>query len=88
MNNDNIYRRLIKHFGHKNQIIIAIEELSELQKELCKFLRGDSNNSPIAGEMADVEIMLEQLKLIFNNAYSVQFKKTAKIERTKKRYLE
>ena len=48
------------------QITVAIEELSELTKELCKKQRGKDNVNLILEEIADVFIMLEQLKLLFN----------------------
>ena len=41
---------------------MVIEEMSELSKEICKFKRGKDNFLEIADEMADVYIMLEQLK--------------------------
>ena len=41
-----------------------IEELSELQKEVCKDLRGHGNQKHIIEEMADVLIMIEQLKIM------------------------
>ena len=44
---------------------MSIEEMSELTKELLKNRRGKENRSLIADEMADVYIMLEQLKFIF-----------------------
>lgn len=42
-----------------------------MQKELCKYLRGDGNKAHISEEMADVGIMLDQLDLIFNNRNEV-----------------
>lgn len=45
---------------------IVIEELSELQKELCKDLRGDDRREEIKEEMADVYIYLQLLKEIYN----------------------
>lgn len=45
---------------------IAIEELSELQKELCKDLRGFNRRIEIKEEMADVYICLQLLKEIYN----------------------
>jgi len=56
----------VKTFGKDNQCRIAIEEMSELTKELCKNFRGASNTDAIAEEIADVEIMLEQLRFIFD----------------------
>lgn len=47
-------------------MIVAIEELSELQKEICKYLRGKGDMQHIAEEVADVEIMIEQLTMAFN----------------------
>ena len=44
--------------------IIAIEELSELQKEISKHARGEHNWMAIVEEMADVYIMLETIKHI------------------------
>lgn len=52
----------IQTFGEEHQTFVAIEELSELQKELCKRLRGSCDNvEHIAEEVADVEIVLMQL---------------------------
>jgi hypothetical protein len=81
-----IYKHLIDKFGEKAQVIVAIEELSELQKELCKYLRGDAGIRKISEEMADVEIMLEQLKLIFENEHPISIEKNYKINRIKERY--
>lgn len=54
----------ISTYGSDMQLIVAIEELSELEKELCKFLRGKKNFAAAAEEYADVQIMLEQIKII------------------------
>ena len=53
-------------FGEQNQLIVAIEELSECQKEICKILRGGEDFRNLAEEVADVTIMLEQIRLMFN----------------------
>jgi NTP pyrophosphatase (non-canonical NTP hydrolase) len=45
---------------------IVIEELSELQKELCKDLRGYDRREEIKEEMSDVYIYLQLLKEIYN----------------------
>ena len=45
---------------------IVIEELSELQKELCKDLRGYNRREEIKEEMADDYICLQLLKEIYN----------------------
>ena len=61
----NICRAAVDHFGEKSQIIVAIEEMSELTKALTKWEREIGSTSEIAEEIADVEIMLAQLKYIF-----------------------
>lgn len=58
--------RAIETFDKDNQCKIAIEEMSELTKELCKNFRGRPNIESIAEEIADVKIMLMQLELIFD----------------------
>lgn len=62
----NIYDKIIKKFGEEKQIVVAIEELSELQKALCKYLRNKELTYNLLEEIADVTIMLEQLKIIFD----------------------
>ncbi len=58
-------RHGIEMYGVK-QLYVAIEELSELQKELCKVLRGKTNMDNIIEELGDVMIMVETVKQYFN----------------------
>lgn len=55
----------IKKYGDK-QLIVAIEELSELQKELCKHLRGKTDRKHIIEETADVLIMVGNIREYFS----------------------
>ncbi len=48
----------------KYHLIMANEELSELMKEVSKFLRGHGNEIGIAEEMADVVISLVYIQYI------------------------
>lgn len=48
------------------QEIIWVEELSELQKEITKSLRGKLRKDNMIEELADVLICLEQLKIKYN----------------------
>lgn len=87
MDKQNLYAQLLVKYSD-TQIIVAIEELSELQKEFCKFLRNKGNKNNLIEEIADVEIMLEQMKMYFNiNEKDVDQIKQQKIERTKERLL-
>lgn len=76
-------------FGEKNQLIKAIEEMSELQKELCKVVLTPNltikATNEIIDELADVEIMCAQLRHIFGISEQVDERKVFKIERLKQR---
>lgn len=49
---------IISEYGEKMQEIVCIEELSELQKELTKSLRGKANVEHITEEMAHCMISI------------------------------
>lgn len=86
-NQESVYIKLIEKYKDK-QLIVAIEELSELQKELCKTLRGNINKENIIEELADVYIMLDQIKIYFSiTSNEVKEMIDKKIERTKERLL-
>ena len=63
-------KEIIDYYGEEKQMIKAIEEMSELQKELCKTLIGKGNRDSLVEEIADVQIMLDQLKLIVGDPIS------------------
>lgn len=58
-----VYIRAVQVNGFDAQMIVALEELSEVQKEVCKVLRGKGSMAHLAEEIADATIMLEQLRL-------------------------
>lgn len=61
-----VYTDALQTFGPNMQLIVALEEMSELQKEICKALRGDLNPLHLAEEVADATIMLEQVRQMFD----------------------
>ena len=66
----NVCERVVERYGKDMQTIIAIEEMSELIKELSKQKRGRDNKNQIIEEMADVYICLEQLAIMNDIGYS------------------
>ena len=56
-----IIEEVVARCGKDHQLVIAIEELSELQKELTKEYRGKGNRDNILEEMADVIIILKEI---------------------------
>jgi NTP pyrophosphatase (non-canonical NTP hydrolase) len=57
--------KAIETYGKDMQLTVAVEELSELIKEICKNRRGADNRDNIVEEIADCYIMLDQLIMIF-----------------------
>lgn len=80
-----LYNELVETYGQEHQCMIAIEEMAELTKELVKFERGFFNHNEIAEEIADVEIMLEQVKRIYGISDCVEQWKDEKLNRTQAR---
>lgn len=78
----------IKTWGETAQIVVAIEELSELTKALSKWLRYyhtdngyyDQILADIREEMADAGIMLNQLCLIFGDPTEEEILKLLRLE--------
>lgn len=78
-----LYEQAVEQFGESAQILMAVEEMSELQKALLKYLRfkdheqGDEAEilAAISEERADVEIMLNQLHVIFGDNTDMEIAK-------------
>lgn len=81
---------LIDHYGTKKQQDIAIEELAELQKAIIKYRREPSDKTKEAAieEIADVQVMLEQLKIIYSCRSKIDAIMDAKIDRQIKRVMD
>ena len=83
-----IYKEAIDLFGILSQKIMVIEDMSELVKELCKELRDRGNIENIADELADVEITLAQIKMIYDIEKDVKKHKDFKLKRFASRMKE
>lgn len=80
---------ILDHWGIDKQINQVSEECAELIIALNKWRRSPEGKKPdlgtIAEEIADVQIMLEQMEAAFGIEYMVCALKEQKIERTLKR---
>lgn len=85
INETEVLQRALDTYGSLPQIVMVFEEMSELQKELCKYLRGKYSPASIAEEIADVEIMIEQMKMLFCCTDDVHDVRRRKVERLKER---
>lgn len=61
---EQILQSAINTYGSRSQHDMLLEEISELQKEICKNYRNVNNEPQIMEEMADVLIMIEQVKMM------------------------
>jgi len=59
----NIHQQSLTKFGEQKQKDMLIEEMSELTQALLKDRRGRESN--ISEEIADVQIVLDQIKLLY-----------------------
>ena len=85
---DAVFRLALAIYGPRLQTLVAIEEMSELQKELVKHERGADNVPHIAEEIADVQIMLEQMMLLHDCKDAVADFRRRKIKRLAERLKE
>lgn len=70
-------------YGKTPQVDMAIEEMAELTKALCKVKRAWSEEAiaNILEEMADVQIMLDQMRLIYGQTAEIETAKLARLQR-------
>jgi predicted house-cleaning noncanonical NTP pyrophosphatase (MazG superfamily) len=75
--------KIINHFGAEKQRLKAVEELAELQEVLIKDINKGGFAPYILEEVADVWIMINQIKLMYGFT-DAQINEIAedKIERT------
>lgn len=65
MNNyDDILKKNIEINGTMTELIVLMEELAELIKEITKYIRYGTNRQAILEELADVMVMCRQLMLM------------------------
>lgn len=57
---------VVSKYGSDIQSTICMEECAELIQAISKMKRGKDNRDNLIEEMADVYIILEQLKFIYN----------------------
>ena len=80
-----VYQAALRKWGVDIQTMMAVEEMSELTKEICKIKRGKMDMDALADEIADVTIMLEQLRMIYGLNDAVCDHMDAKILRLQSR---
>lgn len=85
-----ILHKAVEFYGCSAQELKAMEELGELIRAIarastCDDEERDKAFENLAEEMADVEIMLEQLKIINNNRDKIKIWRSIKLGRLRVR---
>lgn len=83
-----LYMRSIKLWGVESQVRMAFEEMGELTQAICKMQRGCTlqRYRNLCEEIADLEIVMGQIREIFNVDEDLVNKyKEEKLERYKKK---
>ena len=81
--------RILLHYGFVPQVFKTIEECSELIQVLVKYaVKGTMDKDALIDEIADVQIMLNQLRTVgdFDQLVSerIEFKLNRQLERIEK----
>jgi len=83
-----IYLKTINKWGERAQLEMAQEESTELALAIRKFIRNQNDETfdALSDEMADVEIMTEQIKFMFPEIeQKIYERKEIKLERLSRR---
>lgn len=81
-----IFEKAIETYGADLQKQVAIEEMAELTKEICKDFRGIGDREHILEEIVDVSIMLEQLQIMYDISTSEMLRAVeSKVKRLEER---
>lgn len=78
----------LEHYGERAQVDMILEEMAELSKALLKLRRAQKFREPgqrllmedVAEEIADVQIVLDQMKLLFPGWKTWMQKKLQRLE--------
>lgn len=87
MERERILQDAVRTFGEDSQMLMMIEEMSELTQAICKYRRANDDASEkdawdnIREEMADVQIMLDQMKIMFSDVQDIDRMKMERLEK-------
>ena len=80
MKPEEIYQTALSKWGMDSQLDMMVEECAELINAIQKFRRNRIGSSDVVGEIADVEIMAGQMRVIFGTDI-VDMEKALKLKR-------
>lgn len=80
--NKEVYEKVIHAFGADKQKIKSLEEMGELIAAIARDLLGEGERKNIIEETADVENMMEQMRIVYDASEEIEAEKGFKMERT------
>ena len=61
-----LYKEAVDKFGKKHQLLVTVEEMAEATAKISQYVnRGRDVEDEMIDELADVCIMMEQMKVIY-----------------------
>lgn len=76
-----ILQSAIDTYGLEHQVDMAIEEMAELMQALLRMRRpGRGKLCDVLDEMADVQIMLDQLRIIYGQTHDAEMAKLVRLQ--------
>jgi hypothetical protein len=84
MTDREVYEKAVLQWGEASQLDMAIEECAELIVALQHWKRERIGTDKVIEEIADVEIMMGQLRVMFDGE-KVDWRHRGKIQRLKER---
>lgn len=84
INKTKLYDEVLEKWGQDTVIMALLEEMSELQKLLLKYLKGSCKRTNIAENIASINIFLEILTQFFESETLVHSYEKYKLERLKR----
>jgi len=88
MEETEIYRTAVNLWGESFQRLMVIEECAELISAICKQFRKRISDSSVLEEAVDVQLMLNQLRLMLNDNDSWNKQMKYKLDRLETRFNE
>ena len=82
------FRQAIELCGKDHQLKMCLEEMAELQKEICKMWRNQGSVEAVAEETADVLVTLNQLMMIYDIRDKVESNYAFKVSRLSEKLKE
>ena len=86
-----LYKEAVDLFGKEHQLLVTMGELAEASADIArhKIRPNEHNEQELIEELADVCIMMEQMRVIYGNKLiNAIYKKLNKLERRINEYKE